>query len=64
VAKTVLIDEFHVALYVPRGLADTECDVIRQTLDTSRFRSQFRHAVRVVLRRNQALAQVRLTITR
>ena len=63
-AKTILIDEFHVALYVPRGLADTECDAIRQTLDTSRFQGQLRRAVRVVVGRHRSLAQVRVNITR
>ena len=63
-AKTILIDEFHVALYVPRGLGDTECDAIRQTLDTSRFQGQLRHAIRVNIGRQRSLAQVRVTITR
>jgi hypothetical protein len=63
-AKPILIDEFHLTFYVPRGLPDSDGDAIRQTLDTSRFRRQLRQAFQDVIRQHPALSRVRVTVTR
>ena len=64
VPKAILIDEFHLTVYVPRALPEPEYDRIRQILDTSRFQRQLREAIREVVRQHPALGRVRVTVTR
>jgi hypothetical protein len=64
VAKAVLIEEFHLSLYVPRGLPVAAARVVRRTLASARFRARLAAAVRVVVRRHPSLAPVTLTLTR
>jgi hypothetical protein len=65
VARTnfLLMDEFHVGIYVPRGIPPPESGAIRQVLDEPGFRADLRRAVRAVIRRRPALGKVRVTIT-
>ena len=63
-AKRVLMDEFHVTVFAPRGLAAGEYDAIRRTLDDVRFQGVLRRAVCRVVRRFPALHKVRVALSR
>ena len=64
VAKDVLIEEFHVGVFVPRGLREEEEGAIRRRLDSRRFRSRLERTVRGFFRRYRSLHQVRLKLSR
>jgi len=61
--KTILINEFHVSLYVPRGLPDRECDAILRDLDGARFRAQLQRAARNLIRQYPALNRVTVRVS-
>lgn len=63
-AKFILIDEFHLTVYAPRGRTSTEYGAVRQTLDDPGFQATVRQALRMVVRQYPALGNVRLTLTR
>ena len=63
-ARSILMDEFHVMIYVPRLLAPPECDRIRQTLDEPSFLAALRQAIRTIVQRQPALGKVRVSVTR
>ena len=63
-ARRVLLDEFHVSVYVPAGLPDVESDAIKQALDDDEFRRQLQRAVRAAFRRNAALAKAEVKLSR
>jgi hypothetical protein len=62
VARHILIEEFHLTVYAPRGLPAQEYDAMRQTLDDSLCHARLRRTFHRVVRRHPALskAQVRL----
>jgi hypothetical protein len=62
--KAILIDEFHLTVYAPRGLPEPEYDAVRQTLDDRRFQADLRRAAREVCRQYPALGKARVTLTR
>jgi hypothetical protein len=61
--KTVLIDQFHIDLYVPRDLDTRSVKWMRRTLDGKQFRTRLGRAVRAFLRAFPALPAVRIRIT-
>jgi hypothetical protein len=61
--KSILIEEFHVSVFVPRNLPDAECVRIRRTLNGRRFGARLRRATEGVVRRYLALDKVSITIT-
>jgi hypothetical protein len=63
VAKHILIEEFRLAVYAPRGLPAQDYEAMRQALDDPLFHARLRRAVRRVAHRHPALskAQVRLS---
>ncbi len=63
-AKFILIDEFHLTVYAPRGRPVTEYDAVRRTLDDQGFQAAVRKALRTVVRQFPPLGKVRLTLTR
>lgn len=63
-AKFILIDEFHLTVYAPRGQPATEYDAVRHTLDDPPFQTALRRTVRHVARQFPDLRKVRLTLTR
>ena len=63
-ARRVLLDEFHVTVYVPAGLPDVETDAIKQALDDAAFRLQLRRAVSAIFRRHAALAKAKVRLSR
>jgi hypothetical protein len=64
VAKQILMDQFHVSVFVPRDLPGAEYEAIRRALDGSHFRARLKRAVRRVLRRFAALNKARVSVTR
>jgi hypothetical protein len=63
VAKALMMDQFHISVYALQGLAPSDYDAIRQTLDASHFRVALRRAVRTVIRRHLPWDKVRVTVT-
>ena len=63
-AKSLLMDELHIAARAPRGLPEAEYSAIRQTLYGSDFQAGLRRAVRDVFRRHPELSKVRVTVAR
>ncbi len=62
-AKSVLMDQFHVTAFVPRGLRREEYRAIRRALAGRSFRTSFNQAVKKIFERYPSLRQVRVTIT-
>ena len=62
-ARLILMDEFHVSLFVPRGLRETEYAAIRRVLSNRRFHARLGRAVREVIRRRAAPRKVRVRVT-
>ena len=58
-AQFVLLDEFHVTVFVPQGLPETEVDAISRTLDSARFQVRLLRAVRAVFRKARSLRKAR-----
>ena len=63
-ARAILMEEFHLPLYAPRGLPGQEYNAIRRTLDGAHFRVGLRRVVRRFCRRQPSLARVRVQFTR
>jgi hypothetical protein len=62
--KALLIEEFHLSVYVPRGLPAAEYEAVRQTLDDAGFQARLRRAVREVFRQEPSLRPVRVRVSR
>ena len=62
--RLVLIDQFHLNVYVPPTLAPQTERAIRRALDDRRLHAAVRCAVRRELAAYPALRPVRLTLTR
>ena len=63
-ARLILVDEFHMAVRVPRGLPDPECAAVRGTPDAKPFRAAPGRAVGGVLRRHPSLDHARVAVSR
>jgi hypothetical protein len=63
-AKSILLDEFHLTVRAPPALPDPDYTAMRQALDDPAFQAQLRQAVRAVFRRWPALSKARFTLTR
>jgi len=63
-AKTILLEEFHLSIHVPAGLAKTACTPIRRTLNSKRFQARLRRAIGSVFRRSQSLKSVKVILSR
>ena len=63
VGKHTLMEEFHLSVYAIRSLPESECDAIRQALDSSQFRQRLKRAVRRVVRRLAPLHKVRVAVS-
>jgi hypothetical protein len=62
--RSVLIDEFHLSLFVPQHLTAQEQRAIRRALTGSGFRARLVRAARSVVRRFPSLNRIRLTLSR
>ena len=63
-AKRLLMEEYHLTVFVPRGLREPQYRAIRRALDSRRFRTELGRAVRQAFRRYAALQQVRIQLSR
>lgn len=63
-AKSILLDEIHLAVYAPDSLRAASYQAIRKVLDGASFRADLRRAVRDIIRRYPTLDKVRITISR
>jgi hypothetical protein len=62
--STVLIDEFHLTVFAPRGMRAAAYRAVRRTLDDARFRERLRRAIRDVFGRYPSLSKTRFTLAR
>jgi hypothetical protein len=62
--KAILMDQFHLSVFAPRGLPTKVYDGIARALDDRRLQQDLRRAVRDVVGRYPALAKARVTVTR
>ena len=60
----ILMDEFHVGVFAPRGLSAAEYDAVRKALDGAPFRSRLKRTMRKVVRRYASLNIAQLVVTR
>ena len=61
--KRILLDQFHLSVYVPRRLAPGESEAMSRTLNGVRFRTRLRRAVPAVIRRERSLRSATFTLT-
>jgi hypothetical protein len=45
-AKAIVMDEFHLTIYAPRGLPKSKYDALRQALEGPLFQADLRRAIR------------------
>jgi hypothetical protein len=64
VSKRILFDEFHLGVFVPRGLGDAEVDAIRQVLNDPAFQAHLRRLIRDMIRQYPTLSPVRVRLSR
>lgn len=62
--KRVLIEEFHVSVYVSSTLPDAQSTAIRRTLNSKRFCAGLKRTVRGVVRQHPSLSRVHVRISR
>jgi hypothetical protein len=62
--KMFLMEEFHLSVFVPRGLAKMEYDAIHRALHSQRLQTRLRSAVREVFRHRPALKKTQIRISR
>jgi hypothetical protein len=63
-AKAILIEEFHLTVYVPCSLTEAESRAIRRTLDGASFRCQLQRAVQDVFGAYRSLARATVRLSR
>ena len=59
----LVMDEFHVTFFVPRGLSDRAYDSARAAIDDRRFRRRVRRCVARMARRHPALLAVTVKLS-
>jgi hypothetical protein len=64
VPKDILIEEFHVSVFVPRELSEPEFNAARRTLDSSRFHIRVKRTVCALMRKYRSLRRAKITLTR
>ncbi len=63
-SRSILIDELYLTVRAPRGLSDSDYDMMRQALDDAHFQAGLRRVVRAFFRQYPALLRARVNITR
>jgi len=63
-ARTMLMDEFHLTLRVPSKLLAAEYRAIHRSLDRPRFHAALSAAVRQLLSRYPSLRKLRVRVSR
>jgi hypothetical protein len=62
--KRVMLEDFHLSVFIPAGLAAKELDTIRTALGGPAFRQRLLRAVRRAFRRESDLAKARIRLSR
>ena len=62
--KPVVVEEFHLTVTAPRGLARADYGAIRRALDAPGFRARLLRSARALLGLYPALGRVRVTLSR
>jgi len=62
--KSLLMEEFHLSVFVPRGLRNRDYVAIRRVLTSQRFHTRLSRAMRDVCRLYRGLRPARITVTR
>ena len=62
--NTVLMEEMHLTISAPVGLANARYQAMQKTLRSQRFHARLREAVREVLGRYPSLRDTKLEISR
>ena len=62
--KLLLLEEFHLSLRVPAGMADAECDIVRRVISSRAFRQRLLKALKRQVERHPALSNIRVAVTR
>jgi hypothetical protein len=62
--RRIVMEEFHVTVYVPPGLPDAEYDAIQQTLNDPNFETRLLRAIRRVFRGEAALSKATVRLSR
>ncbi len=63
-ARSVLMEEFHLTVYAPQKLRVDQYRAIRRRIIGARFRATFARAIKEVVRRYPSLSVTRHTLTR
>jgi hypothetical protein len=64
VAKDILIEEFHVSVFIPGKLSGAETSAIRRTFDSARFQTRVERVIRRLIRQYRSLRKVKIALTR
>ena len=60
----ILLDEFHMTLFVPIDLGEPQVEAARQVLDRPAFRARLRRILRRLLDRQEPLRPLRVEVSR
>jgi hypothetical protein len=60
----LLLEQFHLDVYVPRGLPPAAAEAMRLTLKSVAFRGRLRRAVVAVVRRHRSLRRITIRLSR
>jgi hypothetical protein len=63
-SRKLLLEQFHLDVYVPQGLTAAEVDAMRRTLWTTGFRARLRRAAERVFRRHRSLQRATVEVSR
>ena len=63
-AKTILLEEFHVSVFLPAALPKTAFASARRNLNGQRFQTRLRDAIADLFREHPSLKSVKLNISR
>jgi hypothetical protein len=62
-AKSILVEEYHVSVLAPRGLPDRAYLAMRRQLRDRRFQAALRQALGDLMRRHPSLNEVRIRLS-
>jgi hypothetical protein len=62
--RTILLDELHLTVLVPQELSESTIRIIRGRLQSLRFNTRIRQAIRSVIRHHPELRKVRVRVSR
>jgi hypothetical protein len=62
-ARRVLVEEYHLSVFIPRDLPEPEAEAARRTLNDPAFEARLRRVVRRIFRKEASLAQARVRLS-